>query len=260
VAFFSELLDRDLSVMNFLDADFTMLDGCLAQHYGIPGVTGNEFRRVKLPPGSHRGGVLSQASVLMATSNGMVGSLVRRAAFLMDRLLGVSPGRPPPNVPALDTIRTANDDGSPRTARERMALHRADASCARCHDRIDPLGVGLECFDAIGGWHDHARVLLPKPDRKTHSQWADREADLRGALLDGTPYDGPDELKHALLKQGDRFARCLAEDLLVYALGRDLELSDRPVIDALCAKLAADGYGLGTLVDAVVRSELFRDK
>jgi len=260
VAFFSEILDKNLSVMNFIDSDFTLLNGCLAQHYGIPGIVGNEFRRVQLPPGSHRGGVLTQASVLMATSNGMASSLVRRGAFVMERLLDVPPGRPPPNVPALDKIKVTKDDGSPFTPRERMAMHRENMSCARCHDKIDPLGVGLENFNALGSWNAKLRLLLPMPDKKTNARWVERDADVHGAMLDGTAYNGPDELRQQLLKQKDQFASCLAENMMIYALGRDLELSDKPVLDGICARVEADKYGLATLVEQVVLSDLFRNK
>jgi len=261
VAFFSEILDdKNLSILNFIDSDFAMLNGRLALHYGIPGITGNEFRRVQLPPGTHRGGLLTQASVLMATSNGMVGSLVRRGAFVMDRLLGVSPGTPPPNVPALDKTKVANDDGTPLTPRERMSMHRENISCARCHQKIDPLGVGLENFNALGSWNAKLSVLLREPDKKTHSMWVEREADVHGEMLDGTPYNGSDELKQRLLEQKDKFVRCLTENLLIYTLGRDLELSDRAVLDGICAKVAADKYALSTLIEQIIASDLFRNK
>jgi hypothetical protein len=260
VTFFSELLDHDLDVGCFLDCDFAMLDGRLATHYGVGGVSGNEFRRVPLAAGSHRGGILGMASVLIATSNGMVSSPVRRGAFVMERLLGVSPGVPPPNVPALDKVPAAKEDGSPLTPRERLAMHRANASCARCHDLIDPLGVGLENYDAIGAWHGQLSLLLPERTKAGKPRWADREADVRGSMLDGTPYDGPDELKRCLLAHREAFVRSLAEHLTVYALGRGVELSDRPVLDALCQRAAADNDGLATLVEGVVLSELFRTK
>jgi hypothetical protein len=260
IAYFSEVLDRGLSVTAFIDSDFAMVDGCLAHHYGIPGVSGDEFRRVQLPPGSHRGGVLNQASVLMATSNGMVGSLVRRGAFVMDRLLGLPPGQPPPGVAALDKQKTTRDDGTPLTPRERLASHRADQSCARCHDLIDPLGVGLEHYDALGRWGEKQKVLLAMPDTKTHSLWVEEDVNARGALPDGTAFDGAEGLKARLLEHGDRFARILAENLAIYALGRDLELSDRPLLDALCARLAANGNRLSFLIEDLVRSPLFRDK
>lgn len=266
VAYFSELLDKNLSVLNFIDSDFAMLNGRLAVHYGIPGITGNGFRRVALPPNSHRGGVLTQASVLIATSNGMVTSPVRRGVFVMERLLGVSPGTPPPNVPALDRIPPAKPDGTVFSPRERLAFHRENKSCARCHDKIDPLGVGLETYNAIGAWNAKLQLLpmLPPPDprrgRTPAPKWTEREADLTGSMLDGTPYDGPDELKKRLLKHKDRFVRSLAENLTIYALGRGLELSDRPVLDKICQRVIADNDGLATLVEQVVLSELFRNK
>jgi len=260
VAFFSELLEKNESVLNFIDSDFAMLNGRLAQHYGIPGITGDEFRRVALPPGSHRGGVLTQASVLMATSNGMVGSLVRRGAFVMERLLGVSPGTPPPNVPPFDKTKTLNEGGAPLTQLERLSMHRENINCARCHDKIDLLGVGLENFDALGAWNAKLKLLLPENDKKTHTRWQEHEADVHGAMLDKTPYNGSDELKQRLLEHKDQFVKCLAEYMLIYALGRDLELSDRPIVDKLCVDVAAGGYGLSTLVERVVLSDVFRNK
>ncbi len=260
VAFFSELLDRNLSIMNLIDSDFVMVDGRLAQHYGMAGITGNDFRRVPLLPGSHRGGVLTQASVLMATSNGMVSSPVRRGAFVMERLLGVSPGTPPPDVPALDQVQSDRTDGLPLTPGEKLSMHRANQSCARCHDKIDPLGIGLENYNALGSWHAKVKVLLPEVAVTTNSRWLDRDADTRGAMLDGTPYEGPDELKQRLKEYPAQFLRCLAENLLIYALGRDLEQSDRPVLDRLCADVAGDGHGLSSLVERVVLSDLFTHK
>jgi hypothetical protein len=258
VGFFSRILDGDLSVMTLIDADFTVLDGRLASHYGLPGICGNQMRRVTLPRGSHRGGVLTQASVLMATGNGMVTSPVRRGAFIMDRLLGVSPGVPPPNVPALDKI-PPNADGTLRTPREILALHRQATSCARCHDKIDPLGVGLENYDAFGRWCDTLR-LYHATDGKMPSFWEERAADVRGTMLDGTPFDGPEQLKQGLVDHQDQFLRCLAEQLVVYLLGRGLEESDRPVLAGICSRAAMKGLGLATLIDQIVLSDLFRSK
>jgi hypothetical protein len=260
IAFFSELLEKNESVINFIDSDFLMLNGRMAQHYGIPGIVGNDFRRVQLSPGSHRGGVLTQASILMATSNGMVSSPVRRGAFVMDRLLGVSPGVPPRDVPALDVIKPPQGDDTPLTPTEKLALHRANQSCARCHDKIDPLGAGLENFNALGTWNSKVRVLLPEISKRTHSIWLDRDADVHGTMLDGVTYDGPDELKQRLLDHKDQFLRSLAENLMIYALGRDLEQSDRPVLDKLCADVAANGYGLSTLIEHIVLSDEFTNK
>ncbi len=252
-AFFSEILDKNLSVLDFIDSDFLMLNGRMALHYGIPGVVGNEFRRVNCPPGSHRGGVLTQASVLMAGSNGMVGSLVRRGALILDRLLGDPPGVPPPDVPALDKVPTANPDGSPFTPIERLSMHRANQSCARCHDRIDPLGSGLENFNALGAYSTTIKILLASVSKKTHTMWEERTADVRGTLPDGAAFDGPDGLKRRLAEHKDAFVRTMAECMLIYALGRDLEQSDRPVLDALCASVAQHGYGLATMVEQTRR-------
>jgi hypothetical protein len=236
-----------------------MLNGRLAALYGIKGVAGNELRKVTLPPGSHRGGVLTQASVLIATSNGMVTSPVKRGAFVMDRLLGVSPGVPPPNVPALAKVETLNAQGLPLTPRERLAIHRGIVSCARCHDKIDPLGVGLENFDAVGAWH--AKINLVKGvSKEGQLQWVQRDADVAGTMLDGTPYDGPDELKRRLMDHQKQFARSLAENLAIYALGRGIELSDRPILDQLCERVASQGDGLASLVEAIVASELLTSK
>jgi mono/diheme cytochrome c family protein len=263
VAFFSELLDHDLSVMNFVDSDFVVVNDRLAMHYGIPGVAGAEFRRVSLPPGTHRGGVLGQASVLIAFSNGMTPSLVRRGAFIMEQLLGLPPGVPPPNVPALNKIMTAGPDGQPLTQRDRLAQHRAIASCARCHDKIDPLGVGLENFDAIGAWNDQLQLLttIKSKDGKHEEQgWVAHAADVSGRLPGGETYDGADALRACLAKQPQRFLRRLTENLMIYALGRDLQQSDGPAIDAICGRVAKSGYGLATLIEQIALSDQFRDK
>jgi hypothetical protein len=260
IDFFSEILDKNLNLATFIDSDFTMLNARLAKLYGIPGVTGNEFRRVQLAPGSHRGGVLTQASVLIATSNGMVSSPVRRGALVMDRLLGVSPGSPPPNVPAFGKIDSVRKDGTPLSPRERLALHRVDISCARCHDKIDPLGVGLENYNAIGAWDDKLRLLVPDKTKDGKPVWMLRDADVHGQMLDGTAYNGPDELKQHLLEHQDAFSRSFAENLVIYALGRGLEESDRAVLDRICTQLKHQGDGLASLIDLVVTSELFMDK
>jgi hypothetical protein len=258
VAFFSEVLDHDLSVLSFVDSDFAMLNNRLALLYGIPGITGPEFRRVALPPAAHRGGVLGQASVLIATSNGMTSSLVRRGAFIMEQLLGIPPGVPPPNVPALIKVDTVGADGQPLTQSQRLASHRAIASCARCHDQIDPLGVGLENFDALGAWNDQLQLLVTLKDGK--QAWRTHPAEVSGKLPDGTAYDGADALRACLAKQPGRFVRRLAENLMIYALGRDLQQSDAPALDAIVSRTATSGYGLSTLIDAIVLSDQFRDK
>ncbi len=258
IATFSEVLGKNLPITDLIDADFAMLDYRLASHYGIAGVDGNGFRRVQLPPGSHRGGVLTQAAVMMATSNGMVGSPVRRGALIMERLLGVSPGSPPPNVPALDKVESSNPDGSPLTQLERLAKHRSNAGCARCHDKIDPLGAGLENYNALGAWSDQLALL--DPGLKTKAHWIAHAADVRGRMLDGAEFDGPDQLKRRLLEHTDQFRRALAENLAIYALGRELQLSDGLVINTILERAAADHDGLRSLLEQLILSDLFRSK
>ncbi len=259
VGVFSQVLDRNLSIASFLDANFTVLNARLAQHYGIPGVSGHQMRVVRLPAGSHRGGVLEQAAVLMATSNGMMTSPVKRGVFIMERILGVSPGAPPPNVPALAKTTTTTKDGSLLTPRERLAIHRSIVSCARCHDKIDPLGFGLENYTPLGAWSDQLQ-LFHAAEGKKKGFWEAHPADVRGNMLDGAAYDGPESLKRRLLEHMDQFARTLTEHLLVSMLGRSLELSDRAELERIVSQLSAKGDGLGTLMDLVVTSPLFRSK
>src|SRR5207248_476227 len=151
--FFDEVLKNDLSLTNFVASDFTMLNERLAKHYGIPGVEGQEFRKVALPPDSHRGGVLTMAAVLKVTANGTSTSPVLRGAWVLDRILGTPPPKPPADVPAVEPdIRGAT------TIRQQLAKHRALATCATCHAKIDPPGFALESFDVIGGWRENYRT------------------------------------------------------------------------------------------------------
>src|SRR5204863_4119726 len=152
--FFDEVLKNDLSLTNFVASDFAMLNGRLAKHYGIPGVEGWEFRKVPLPADSHRGGVLTMASVLKVTANGTTTSPVLRGAWVLERILGTPPPKPPADVGAIEPdIRGAT------TIRDQLAKHRDNAACASCHSKIDPPGFALESFDVIGGWRDHYRSL-----------------------------------------------------------------------------------------------------
>ena len=152
--FFEEVLKHDLPVQTFIQSDFAMLNGRLAEHYGIPGVTGQEFRQVPLPAGSHRGGLLGQAAILKVTANGTTTSPVLRGKWVLDRIMGVPPPPPPKNVGAIEP-----DIRGAKTIREQLDMHRHVEACATCHTKIDPPGFALENYDVIGGWRDRYRVL-----------------------------------------------------------------------------------------------------
>jgi hypothetical protein len=236
--FFASIQDEDRGVMEFLDADYTFVNERLARHYGISGVAGDEFRRVSLA-GTPRGGVLTQASVLAATSNPTRTSPVKRGKWILENILGAPPSPPPTGVEAL---KESEGLGSSGTLRDRLEHHRTDPACASCHRRMDPLGFGLENFDAIGSWRTHE---------------GNRAIDSSGQLPGGGRFRGPADLRAVLSSRRDAFARCLAEKMLTYALGRGLERADRREVDRIVVRLARAGYRFSELVLAVVESGPF---
>jgi hypothetical protein len=250
--FFTEVLKHDLSLVNFVDSDFAMLNERLAQHYGIADVKGPALRRVALPSGSHRGGVLTQASVLKVTANGTTTSPVVRGVWLLRNILGKPPDPPPPNAGAIEP-----DIRGAQTIREQLDKHRRDASCASCHVKIDPLGFALESFDVTGGWRDKYRVLSG-PNLAMTRNGPKVEAD--SALPDGRAFRDIDELKKLLLEDKDQLARCLTEKLLIYATGRGLRFADRAVIKEIVTRSRARNYGFRSLIQEVVQSPMFLDK
>jgi hypothetical protein len=257
--FFAEVLKNDLSLTNFVASDFTMLNGRLAKHYGIPGVVGWEFRKMPLPPDSHRGGVLTMASVLKVTANGTNTSPVTRGVWVLERILGTPPPRPPENVAALEPdIRGAT------TIREQLAKHRQIASCASCHVRIDPPGFALESFDVIGGWRDHYRTSgNGKPvflEGRMAPYLEGPKVDPADALSDGRHFSNIDELKQLLLEDKDQIARALTKKLVTYATGGAPEAADQPRIGAIVDKVRDKNYGFRCLIHEIVESELFRTK
>jgi mono/diheme cytochrome c family protein len=260
--FFEELLKHDLSIRNVIDSDFAMLNERLARHYGIDGVTGQEFRRVALPRGSGRGGILTQASVLKVTANGTNTSPVIRGVWLLRNILGEPPQPPPPNVPAVEPdIRGAT------TIRAQLARHRTLASCASCHAQIDPPGFALEGYDVIGGRRDFYRALgdgLPRVVRRIREGNVQYrrgpDVDAGDVLPDGRRFHNFDEFRQLLLADKDRVVACLAEKLLVYASGAPIDPADRPAVAAIIQHVAARGDGLRSLVHEVVQSDLFRSK
>ncbi len=237
--FCASICDEDRSVLEFLDADYTFVNERLARHYGIPGVVGDAFRRVSLAATS-RGGILTQATILASTSNPTRTSPVKRGKWILENILGTPPPPPPSGVEALKENSNAGSSG---TLRERMERHRTDPACASCHRRMDPLGFSLENFDAIGGWRTHDGKLPIDPS---------------GSLPGGHSLQGPAELRAALRARRDAFARCLAEKMLTYALGRGLGRADRRSVDRIVDRLSGDGYRFSALILAIVESPAFQ--
>jgi len=260
--FFNEVLKNDLSLLSFIDSDWTILNERLATHYGIEGVKGLEYRKVQLPPESVRGGVLTQASVLKVTANGTNTSPVVRGVWVLENILGQPTPPPPTNVAAIEPdIRGAT------TVREQLDKHRNVASCAGCHRQIDPPGFALESFDVIGGWRDWYRSLGEgeRVDRYIEPANNIRVRYRKGPVVDSTGmtpegknFQDIREFKRLLLENEEPVARCLAEKLLTYATGRGMGFSDRPAIEAIVRKNRQQNFGFRSLIHEVVQSETFR--
>jgi hypothetical protein len=259
--FFAELLGKDLGTSNFVDSDFAILNERLARHYGIEGVLGQELRRVPLPAGSHRGGLLAQAAVLKVTANGTNTSPVVRGAWVLENLLGQPVPPPPPDVPAVEP-----DIRGAVTIREQLAKHRQQASCATCHRKMDPAGFALENFDVIGGWREHYRSLAvgekvrAKVDGLQVKYLEGRPVEAADELADGRRFADVDELKKLLLADRAQIARCVAGKLLTYATGGGPTFADRQAIDRIVERSQKSDFGLRTIVHEVVQSPAFLDK
>jgi hypothetical protein len=240
--FFGNIIHEDRPITDFLDADYTFANQYLADFYGIHDVKGPEFCRISLA-GTPRRGLLGQVSVLTASSYGNRTSVVLRGKWILENLLNAPPPPPPPNVPDLDQAKVGED----ATLRERMEVHRANAVCASCHSKMDPLGFGLENFDAIGSWRDK--------DGKS-------PIDASGALPDGRRFNGPVELAKTLTSQRDAFAQCLTEKMLTFALGRGVESSDRlevrKITEAITKGRYAAPYNFSNVVLGIVNSAPFQ--
>ncbi len=257
--FFDEVLKHDLSLTNFVASDFAMLNGRLGKHYGISGLNGWGFHKTPLPADSHRGGVLTMASVLKVTANGTTTSPVMRGAWVLDRILGTPPSPPPDGVSAIDPdIRGAT------TIREQLAKHRTDAVCASCHRKIDPPGFALESFDCIGGWRDHYRVtgngstVIVGGRRMSYHKG--KKVDPSNVTEDGKPFQDIDEFRQLLLRDKDQLARALATKLLTYATGGAPRKADQAEIEAMVARVRDKNYGFRSLLHEVVQSEMFQNK
>jgi mono/diheme cytochrome c family protein len=232
------IMREDRNVLGFIDGRFTYLNGPLARHYGIQGVKGEAFQRVELTTGE-RGGVLSQASILTLSSYATRTSPVLRGKWVLDNLLGTPPPPPPPNIPALKE----ENLGTEASVRERLEQHRANPACAVCHNQMDPIGFGLENYDASGAWREKDGNF---------------PIDSSGKLPGGASFNGPEQLKQILLSQKELFVRNLTEKMLTYALGRGLESYDALAVDRIMKGLASNQYRFSSLVLGIVNSEPFQ--
>ena len=260
--FFRDLLERNLEIGHLVAADFTFLNERLARHYSIPGVQGPQMRRVSLPQGSPRGGLLTQASILKTTANGTVTSPVARGNFVLTNILGLPPRPPPPGISSIEP-----DTRGKTTIREILAAHRTLAECNSCHRQIDPPGFALECFDPIGGFRTRYRAdatpsSLPWA-RFFASEKTYREGppvDASGVTADGRAFSGIVEFKRLLLDQQEQIARHFLSRLIVYSTGGEIEFADREEIEAILARTRDRGFPLRDLLQACVQSRLFRER
>lgn len=242
---FAYLLKEDRSLLELIECNYTFLNEPLAKHYGIPGVKGREMRKVMLPPGSPRGGVLTSGTMLAVTSNPTRTSPVKRGVFILNAILGTPPAPPPPNIPPLEDA-ASPDKIKQMTLRETLALHASNAMCRSCHSRMDPLGLALENFNAMGAWRD---AELGRP------------VEPAGELITGEKFADIRELKHILATTHHRdYYYCISEKLLTYALGRGLDYYDTDTLDQLVAQLEASGGRPSALLQAIVQSAPFQQR
>jgi hypothetical protein len=236
--FLDSVVREDRSILDLLDGKYSFMNERLARHYGISWVKGPEFRRVDLT-GTDRGGVITQASVLTVSSYATRTSPVLRGKWVLDNILNAPPPDPPAGVPNLDETKV----GTTASLRQQMEAHRTNPTCASCHVRMDPIGFGLENFDAIGGW------------RTQDGKW---DIDPAGTLPDGRSFHGPEQLKVILKQDKDAFASGITEKLLTYALGRGLERYDKKAVKAITSHLPSRDYRFSALVLEIVNSLPFQ--
>jgi hypothetical protein len=238
--FIEDVIHQDRKILDFIDGKYSFLNERLARHYGIPGVSGPEFRRVDLNE-TPRGGVLTQASVLTVSSYATRTSPVLRGRWVLDNLLDAPPPEPPADVPNLKE----SEIGTTASMREQLELHRKDPTCASCHRRMDPLGFGLENFDAVGAW----RTMDGK-----------FPIDATGTLPDGRTFNGPEELRSILRADHQAFEHCLTAKLLTYALGRGLERYDKRTVSGIVSRLPEREYRFSGLILEIVNSLPFQSR
>ncbi len=278
--FFDDVLKNDRSVLEFVDSTWSIMNRRLAEHYGVTeafdaakplrstspllpsSVPQSEFRRVSLPTGSHRGGVMTQGSVLKVTADGTTTSPVLRGKWVLERILGNAPPPPPPDIPAIEPdIRGAT------TIRQQLNKHRSIASCNSCHQHIDPPGFALESFDPIGSYRDFYRAsarttagIVQLPGYTGRAFYRGPDVEKGGVTHDGKAFTTIEDYKRLLLESPDQITRNLAEKLLTYATGAEPQFADREVVEEIVTKVRAKKYGFRTLVHEVVQSRIFLNK
>ncbi len=241
---FAYVLQDDRNLLELLDSDYTFVNERLARFYGLTNVVGQGMHRVTLPPDSPRGGILTEGAVLAATSNPTRTSPVKRGKFILDNILGIPPLPPPPNIPPLENAIKGSLDHIP-TLRESLAVHRASPLCASCHDQMDPLGLALENFNALGMWR---------------SQEFDEPIDVSGRLVTGESFSNVQELKAILVKNhAEDFYRTLVEKMLTYALGRGLDYYDVETVDQIVARIEKSGGKPSALLAGIIESAPFQE-
>jgi len=246
-AFFREVLSKDLSLREFLDSDWTMLNARLAEHYGIAGVEGDELRRVPLAPAARRGGLLTQASILSLTSDGTRHRPVHRGVWVMESIFGRSPPPPPANVPPIEPTPAKSPKA---TLRMKLDAHKSDPNCAACHRKIDPLGFAFDAYDAIGRWREVEVVRDGAGDNP--------KVDASGEMTDGRKFADAAEFKKLLLADLDKFNAAFIEKLATYALRRGMAVDDRAALADLARRSKGADFRLGAIVEALALSELFQ--
>ncbi|MSU66384.1 MAG: DUF1592 domain-containing protein [Opitutus sp.] len=262
-AFFTELLQKNLPARNIVDSDFTFLTERLATHYGIKGVQGVALRKVALPANSVRGGFMTQASVLKLTANGTTTSPVLRGKWIMERIVGYEIPPPPAAVPGVEP-----DVRGATTIRAQLDKHRADESCAMCHRNIDPPGFALESFDVLGAWRDRYRAIAKGQDPEIgfgKNGWPKTytfalSVDPSGEMVDGRAFADVRDFKKILLQNEEQIARNLARQFMVYATGAPIRFSDRAKIEAIVKRTRSSDYGVQSILNEIVQSDLFLNK
>jgi hypothetical protein len=247
-AFFHEVLEQGLTLREFLDSDWTMVNPRLARFYGLPDVEGTEFRRVSLPPDGRRGGLLSQAAILSLTSDGTRHRPVHRGRWVLEAIFGRSPPPPPPNI---DPIPPSPADAPKATVRMKLEAHTYDPRCASCHRTIDPLGLAFENYDAIGRWRTHEAGM---------GTGDDPPVDPSGTLADGRSYRTPEEFKQLLSADIDAFTETFVEKLATYGLRRTMSFSDREDLAGIARAGREHDYRLRDIIMAFVTSDLFQKR